>query len=134
MPQVVRNRLALLPVSLPSNEEVGQTTDTMSADGTLGERCFVFNAHSWAAVAAGIFPNKEYDWALNLRKQLGARLTAKERLDASILGLKWLMETFPEKYHPLPTSSHWVPTTRASTSPAPAGNALRTPHIEKQAP
>jgi len=79
MPQVVRNRLALLPVSLPSNEEVGQTTDTMSADGTLGERS-VFNAHSRAAVAAGIF----YDWALNLRKQR-ACLTAKERLDASIL-------------------------------------------------
>ena len=60
----------------------------MSADGTLGERP-VFNAR--AAVAAGIF----YDWALNLRKQqLGACLTAKERLDASIL---YFRSPFAEK-------------------------------------
>jgi hypothetical protein len=72
------------------------------ADGSLGERS-AFNAYSWAAVASAIFPNKEYDRALNLRNQLGATLTAKERLDASIVGLKWLMETFPDRYHPILT-------------------------------
>ena len=71
-----------------------------SSDGSLGE-VSGFQAYSWAAAAVGIYPgNKEYDRALKLRNELGAKLTVKERLDASILALKRLMEMFPSKYDP----------------------------------